>query len=45
MKRKEIFQAASGVGCAFVRMASIDAAEDAISELHEQRVGHNEFSF
>lgn len=31
-------QAASGVGCAFVRMASIDAAEEAINELHEQRV-------
>ncbi|CAE7257308.1 FCA [Symbiodinium natans] len=31
-------QAASGVGCAFVRMAQIDAAEEAISELHEQRV-------
>eukprot|EP00913_Durusdinium_trenchii_P016906 g15894.t1 len=31
-------QAASGVGCAFVRMASIDAAEEAINDLHEQRV-------
>ncbi|CAE7742924.1 FCA, partial [Symbiodinium pilosum] len=31
-------QAASGVGCAFVRMASVEAAEEAISELHEQRV-------
>ncbi|CAJ1370956.1 unnamed protein product, partial [Effrenium voratum] len=30
--------AASGVGCAFVRMARIDAAEEAIAELHEQRV-------
>ncbi|CAE7233226.1 FCA [Symbiodinium sp. KB8] len=31
-------QAASGVGCAFVRMASIPAAEEAIADLHEQRV-------
>lgn len=31
-------QAASGVGCSFVRMASIQAAEEAIAELHEQRV-------
>lgn len=31
-------QAQSGVGCAFVRLASIDGAERAIEELHEQRV-------
>lgn len=31
-------KAASGVGCAFVRMAAIDAAEQAIADLHEQRV-------
>lgn len=31
-------QAQSGVGCAFVRMGSIEAAEKAIEELHEQRV-------
>lgn len=31
-------QAKSGVGCAFVRMSKIDAAEDAIADLHEQRV-------
>merc|ERR1740138_1757348 len=31
-------QAQSGVGCAFVRMASIEAAEQAIGDLHEQRV-------
>jgi len=31
-------QAQSGVGCAFVRMGSIDGAEQAIADLHEQRV-------
>lgn len=31
-------QAASGVGCAFIRLASVDAAEQAIADLHEQRV-------
>jgi len=31
-------KAASGLGCAFVRMASIEAAEKAIADLHEQRV-------
>lgn len=31
-------QAQSGVGCAFVRMAKLEAAEQAIDELHEQRV-------
>jgi len=31
-------QAQSGVGCAFVRMSSIDAASAAIADLHEQRV-------
>merc|ERR1719436_987918 len=31
-------QAQSGVGCAFVRMATLDAAERAIEDLHEQRV-------
>lgn len=31
-------QAQSGVGCAFVRLASVDAAEEAIADLHEQRV-------
>lgn len=31
-------QAASGVGCAFVRMSKIPDAEEAIADLHEQRV-------
>merc|ERR1719436_753147 len=31
-------QAQSGVGCAFVRMATLDAAEKSIEDLHEQRV-------
>jgi len=31
-------KAVSGVGCAFVRMAKVDAAEQAIADLHEQRV-------
>jgi len=31
-------QAQSGVGCAFVRMGSVDGAEQAIEDLHEQRV-------
>lgn len=31
-------KAASGVGCAFVRLASVEAAEAAIADLHEQRV-------
>lgn len=31
-------QAQSGVGCAFVRMGSLDAAENAVKDLHEQRV-------
>lgn len=31
-------KAASGVGCAFVRMSKIDSAEQAIGDLHEQRV-------
>lgn len=30
--------AQSGVGCAFIRMATVDQAESAIAELHEQRV-------
>lgn len=31
-------QAQSGVGCAFVRLASVEAAEEAVADLHEQRV-------
>lgn len=31
-------QAQSGVGCAFVRMGTLEAAEEAIQDLHEQRV-------
>lgn len=31
-------QAASGVGCAFVRMEALEAAEQAIADLHEQRI-------
>jgi len=31
-------QAASGVGCAFIRMATLEQAENAIQDLHEQRV-------
>lgn len=31
-------QAASGVGCAFVRMGTLEGAEQAIADLHEQRV-------
>ncbi|CAE8594211.1 unnamed protein product [Polarella glacialis] len=31
-------QAASGVGCAFIRMATVPAAKEAIADLHEQRV-------
>merc|ERR1719436_2073809 len=31
-------QAQSGVGCAFVRMGTLEAAEQAIGDLHEQRV-------
>jgi len=31
-------QAASGVGCAFVRMGTLEAGEQAIEDLHEQRV-------
>lgn len=31
-------QAQSGVGCAFVRMGTLEGAETAVSELHEQRV-------
>lgn len=31
-------QAVSSVGCAFVRMATLEQAEQAIGELHEQRV-------
>jgi len=31
-------QAQSGVGCAFVRMATLEGAEKAIEDLHEQRV-------
>eukprot|EP00933_Yihiella_yeosuensis_P051507 TRINITY_DN4945_c2_g1_i1.p1 TRINITY_DN4945_c2_g1~~TRINITY_DN4945_c2_g1_i1.p1 ORF type:complete len:540 (+),score=134.97 TRINITY_DN4945_c2_g1_i1:130-1749(+) len=31
-------QAQSGVGCAFVRMKEVEDAEDAIADLHEQRV-------
>jgi len=31
-------KAVSGVGCAFVRMQKIDAAAQAIADLHEQRV-------
>lgn len=31
-------QAQSGVGCAFVRMVKIESAEEAIADLHEQRV-------
>jgi len=31
-------QAQSGVGCAFVRMGTLDGAEQAIGDLHEQRV-------
>jgi len=31
-------QAISGLGCAFIRMASIKGAQAAIAELHEQRV-------
>lgn len=36
-------QAVSNVGCAFVRMASLEMAEAAIRELHEQRVLLPEF--
>merc|ERR1719291_890184 len=31
-------QAQSGVGCAFVRMGTLEGAEQAIQDLHEQRV-------
>merc|ERR1719161_1861630 len=31
-------QAISNVGCAFIRLASLEAAETAIQDLHEQRV-------
>merc|ERR1719291_1552942 len=31
-------QAQSGVGCAFVRMGTLEGAENAIADLHEQRV-------
>lgn len=31
-------KAASGVGCAFIRMATLEGAQQAIADLHEQRI-------